>query len=142
MVSDKHIRQIDRISPGDVICGFMAADRKYIILNCETLAEQIPNYYTSAGTIYVDGTAHPIFEVPNHEHQDVAQLLTERELQIAVLVAQGLQTKRIAFLLKISEWTVSAHLRRIFIKLRVESRAAMVYRCAGLIHCNEPAVEN
>jgi len=49
-----------------------------------------------------------------------------------------LQTKRIAFLLKISEWTVSAHLRRIFTKLRVESRAAMVYRCAGLIHSSEP----
>ena len=138
MVDEKHITQIDRISPGDVICGFVAVDRKYIVVNCDKDLEQNPNYYACAGTIYVDGTAYPIFEVQDPEQPDVARLLTERELQIAVLVAQGLQTKRIAFLLKISEWTVSAHLRRIFTKLRVESRAAMVYRCAGLIHSSEP----
>jgi DNA-binding NarL/FixJ family response regulator len=107
-------------------------------VNCDKDLEQNPDYYASAGTIYVDGTAYPIFEVQDPEAEDVARLLTERELQIAVLVAQGLQTKRIAYLLKISEWTVSAHLRRIFTKLRVESRAAMVYRCAGLIHSTEP----
>jgi DNA-binding CsgD family transcriptional regulator len=142
MVAEKNIGPIDRISSNDVLCGFVAADRKYIIVNCTTGADQIPNYYASAGTIYVDGTAYPIFEVQDPDHEDVAQLLTERELQIAVLVAQGLQTKRIAYLLKISEWTVSAHLRRIFTKLRVESRAAMVYRCAGLIHRSEPVPKN
>lgn len=138
MVDVKQISQIDRISPGDVICGFTAADRKYIVVNCDSALDQNPDYYASAGTIYVGGTAYPIFEVQDPVHQDVTRLLTERELQIAVLVAKGLQTKRIAFLLKISEWTVSAHLRRIFTKLRVESRAAMVYRCAGLIHSSEP----
>jgi DNA-binding CsgD family transcriptional regulator len=59
--------------------------------------------------------------------------LTGRELQIAVLVAQGHATKNIAYRLQISEWTVSTYLRRIFAKLNVESRAAMVYRCASLI---------
>lgn len=60
-------------------------------------------------------------------------LLTERELQIATLAALGRSNKQIASHLHISEWTVSAHLRRIFIKLNVDSRAAMVYRCASLI---------
>jgi DNA-binding CsgD family transcriptional regulator len=59
--------------------------------------------------------------------------LTGRELEIAILVAQGLATKNIAHRLQISEWTVSTYLRRIFAKLHVESRAAMVYRCAPLI---------
>ncbi len=60
-------------------------------------------------------------------------LLTERELQIAALAAHGMSNKKIASHLHISEWTVSTHLRRIFSKLNVDSRAAMVYRCASLI---------
>jgi len=58
---------------------------------------------------------------------------TERELRIATLVAMGRLNKQIADQLHISEWTVSTHLRRIFAKLGVRSRAAMVYRCAPLI---------
>lgn len=64
---------------------------------------------------------------------DLATLLTERELQVATLVASGRANKQIAKQLRISEWTVSSHLRRIFIKLGVDSRAAMVYRCAPII---------
>lgn len=63
----------------------------------------------------------------------LAALLTGRELQIATLVAQGLPNKKIAKKLHISEWTVATHLRRIFAKLNVDSRAAMVYCCAPLI---------
>jgi DNA-binding CsgD family transcriptional regulator len=62
-----------------------------------------------------------------------ADLLTEREMQIATLVALGRPNKQIADRLCISEWTVSTHLRRIFAKLGVESRAAMVYLCASFI---------
>ena len=59
--------------------------------------------------------------------------LTGRELQIAALVAEGDATKNIAHKLRISEWTVGTHLRRIFAKLNVDNRAAMVYLCAPLI---------
>jgi ATP/maltotriose-dependent transcriptional regulator MalT len=65
--------------------------------------------------------------------QEIAQLLSERELQIATLVALGQANKQIAHRLHISEWTVATYLRRIFAKLGVDSRAAMVYRCAALI---------
>jgi DNA-binding CsgD family transcriptional regulator len=65
--------------------------------------------------------------------RDPAELLTGRELQIAHLVALGHCTKRIADILHISEWTVSTHLRRVFAKLNVDSRAAMVYRCGALL---------
>jgi DNA-binding NarL/FixJ family response regulator len=64
---------------------------------------------------------------------DVIARLTDRELQIAAMVAQGDATKNIAHKLRISEWTVCTHLRRIFAKLHVDNRAAMVYRCASLI---------
>ncbi len=56
-------------------------------------------------------------------------LLTERELQIVQLVARGYPNKAIARRLGISRWTVSTHLKRIFLKLQVDSRAAMVYKC-------------
>lgn len=57
--------------------------------------------------------------------------LTPRETQIARLVADGFVNKEIAAKLQISEWTVSTHMRRIFAKLGVETRAAMVLRCFG-----------
>jgi DNA-binding CsgD family transcriptional regulator len=65
---------------------------------------------------------------------DLLTKLTGRELQIATLVAAGDATKNIAHKLRISEWTVIEHLRRICAKLKVNNRAAMVYRCAPLIN--------
>lgn len=65
--------------------------------------------------------------------KSASDLLTKRELQIILLVANGKINKQIADHLKISEWTVSTHLRRIFAKLRVKSRAEMVYKCANII---------
>jgi DNA-binding CsgD family transcriptional regulator len=58
-------------------------------------------------------------------------LLTARELEVATLVAGGRPNKQMAAALGISEWTVSTHVRRIFAKLGVDSRAAMVARCFG-----------
>ena len=68
-----------------------------------------------------------------NSQQNLADLLTERELQIATLVSLGRVNKQIARQLHISPWTVATHIRRIFYKLGVDSRAAMVYRCASLI---------
>ena len=86
----------------------------------------------------IDGKVFVVLESENllsdSQDIDIASLLTERELQIATLVAQGYSNKQIAIHLKISEWTVSSHLRRIFVKLCVDSRAAMVYHCANLLH--------
>lgn len=44
------------------------------------------------------------------------------------MVAKGYPNKTIAAVLEISSWTVCTHLRRIFAKLGVGSRAAMVAR--------------
>lgn len=54
--------------------------------------------------------------------------LSPRELMIARLIAKGLPNKNISDLLEISPYTVATHLRRIFVKLGVSSRAAMVAR--------------
>jgi DNA-binding CsgD family transcriptional regulator len=44
------------------------------------------------------------------------------------MVAKGYPNKTIAAVLDISPWTVCTHLRRIFAKFGVGSRAAMVAR--------------
>jgi DNA-binding CsgD family transcriptional regulator len=52
--------------------------------------------------------------------------LTPREREVARMVAMGLTNAAIAGKLNVSPWTVSTHLRRIFAKLGVTTRAAMV----------------
>jgi DNA-binding CsgD family transcriptional regulator len=57
--------------------------------------------------------------------------LSPRELQIARLVAGGATNHAIARSLDISPWTVSTHLRRVFAKLGVGTRAEMVAQLFG-----------
>jgi DNA-binding CsgD family transcriptional regulator len=60
------------------------------------------------------------------DETDAWEILSERETQIAVLVARGKGTKQIAGHLRISEHTVRSYMRRMFSKLRVSTRPAMV----------------
>jgi DNA-binding CsgD family transcriptional regulator len=60
--------------------------------------------------------------------QQAPPALSPRELEIARMVTKGLPNKSIATVLQISTWTVSSHLRRVFTKLGVNSRAEMVGR--------------
>jgi DNA-binding CsgD family transcriptional regulator len=62
------------------------------------------------------------------------QSLSPREMQIAGMVADGATNRAIASMLDISLWTVSTHLRRIFAKLGVSSRAEMVGQLFGANH--------
>lgn len=57
--------------------------------------------------------------------------LSPREREIARMVAKGHTNQAIADVLGISAWTVSTHLRQVFAKLGVNSRAAMV---AGVLN--------
>lgn len=59
--------------------------------------------------------------VSHHNHT-----LSPREQEVVRLVMKGLPTRGIAAILEISPWTVITHLRRIFSKLGVNSRAEMV----------------
>ncbi|MFN7678568.1 MAG: response regulator transcription factor [Cyanobacteriota bacterium] len=70
----------------------------------------------------------PLAEMRSPENQ-----LTARELEIVQLVADGNSNKLISKHLQISEWTVGSHLRRIFLKLGVDTRAQMVHVCSARI---------
>jgi DNA-binding CsgD family transcriptional regulator len=89
---------------------------------------QISQFELNGQTLAIVGS-----EKPPEINSDVVNFLTDREMQIASLVAKGNSNKQIANQLSISIWTVSTHLRRIFVKLGVDTRAAMVYRCTDLL---------
>jgi DNA-binding CsgD family transcriptional regulator len=72
----------------------------------------------------LDGFRYLLVRLPKPTSSRV--VLSPREQEIVRMVAQGHPNKVIAGVLNISGWTVCTHLRRIFAKLRVGSRAAMV----------------
>jgi DNA-binding CsgD family transcriptional regulator len=55
-----------------------------------------------------------------------AEILTRRELQVALLIGDGKCDKEIARQLGISGYTVREHIRRIFAKLHIGRRSAIV----------------
>jgi DNA-binding CsgD family transcriptional regulator len=74
----------------------------------------------------VKGSRYLLMRIPQPASSRVQ--LSPREQEIVRMVAKGHSNKIIADVLNISSWTVSTHLRRIFAKLGVGSRAAMVAR--------------
>lgn len=78
----------------------------------------------------VDGTRYLLIRFPKPAQPHAA--LSPREQEIVRLVALGHSNKIIAGVLNISSWTVCTHVRRIFTKLGVGSRAAMVARASEI----------
>ena len=84
----------------------------------------------------VEGRRYLLVRLPVQDKE--VPFLSPREAEIARLVAQGLPNKVIASVLEISTWTVGTHVRRLFAKLGVTSRAAMVARLSGFTGPAEP----
>jgi len=59
--------------------------------------------------------------------RDVATRLTPRELEIALLIAQGFSNKAVAARLSISEGTAKLHLHHVYEKLGLEGRVALAW---------------
>jgi LuxR family maltose regulon positive regulatory protein len=69
---------------------------------------------------------------PNHPITQSPNLLTSRELEILRLIADGLTNEQIANRLYLSLYTVKAHVRNIFAKLKVATRTQAVARAREL----------
>ena len=74
----------------------------------------------------LDGDRYLLVRMPRAVRKHAS--LSPREWEIVRMVADGHSNKIIADVLNISSWTVCTHVRRIFAKLGVGSRAAMVAR--------------
>ena len=128
--------------PSNTIGEFTIENHHYLILllpkepTANPKKQSEGNVWEAISHFKIQGQYCAIIEAePNSSNNkpSLADILTKRELQIASLVALGRVNKQIAKQLHISEWTVASHIRRIFDKLGVDSRAAMVYHCASLI---------
>jgi DNA-binding CsgD family transcriptional regulator len=98
----------------EIILDIAVGGVRYLVVRCATRMGPNP-----------DGARGP---TSVGMRSDRGPALSPREYEIAGMVAKGYANKTIASLLDISSWTVSSHLRRIFSKLDVTSRAAMVAR--------------
>jgi DNA-binding CsgD family transcriptional regulator len=91
--------------------------------------------FTVAGQRYgILAEAHPAFT------PDLVDLLTPRELEIAVLVAAGCDSKAIARRLRISFHTVRVHLARTYAKLGLHKYTSRPSWRHGLRHACREAV--
>jgi DNA-binding NarL/FixJ family response regulator len=70
--------------------------------------------------------------VAHRDDAELAEELTERELDVLQLLAEGLANKQIALQLNISEHTVKFHSSAIYAKLGVTNRTEAVRRGARL----------
>jgi DNA-binding CsgD family transcriptional regulator len=104
--------------------------RKFVSQVVRPLDPSLPSPKTSREEIIidtiVDGARYLLIRMSVPTSAFIS--LTPREQEIVRMVAKGYPNKTIAGILNISTWTVGTHLRRIFAKLGVASRAAMIAR--------------
>lgn len=86
------------------------------------------NYVTQLLTAFVEPTAHPA----HPSDQPLVEPLSERELEVLQLVADGLSNREISERLFIALDTVKGHNRRIYGKLQVQRRTEAVARAREL----------
>jgi len=67
---------------------------------------------------------------PSRNHASDA--LTARERDVLSMISQGLSNKRAARVLEISPETVKSHVKSIFLKLVVRTRAEAVFRAGSI----------
>lgn len=78
-------------------------------------------------------------EPPAQVAESILQRLTPRERDVALLAARGLRNRQIAAELGLSVNTISNHLKRVYAKLGVRSRAELSWRLQYLdLHAGAP----
>jgi LuxR family maltose regulon positive regulatory protein len=98
----------------------MAALLKKMKVENRRLKEYVRNLLSA----FTDKEFHP----PTTNHQPLIEPLSERELEVLQLIAEGLTNQEIASRLYLSLNTVKVHTRNIYGKLGVHHRANAVAR--------------
>jgi pimeloyl-ACP methyl ester carboxylesterase/DNA-binding CsgD family transcriptional regulator len=139
-----HVGEIDiSLSPLsglalDVAVGIAAAARPPDILLSRLASELVSGsglQFVERGPVAIDGVRDPlpVVALAAERHLEPVQrkahtvdlaLLSAREHEVLILVAEGLSNTRIALQLGLSEHTVKRHVANILLKLDLPSRAA------------------
>ncbi|MFQ5857089.1 MAG: response regulator [Anaerolineae bacterium] len=130
----------------DLFSSIKAGARGYLLKNAETaeLMDAIRRVHAGEAIVAPSMAVRLLEEFGALARAAPEQLqtddLTEREIEVLRLVAQGLANKEIADRLSLSEHTVKSHLRNILDKLHLRSRAhAAAYAVqAGLVNWVQP----
>lgn len=134
-------------SDEDLFAAVKAGARGYLLKNAETaeLIQAIGRVHAGEAVIAPAMAVRLLDEfgaLARRAPEEIqpSEELTEREIEVLGLVAQGLANKEIAAELDLSEHTVKTHLRNILDKLHLRSRAhAAAYAVqAGLVREVQP----
>lgn len=118
-----------RNAPGAIDGGGTVVRRDRLVRALEVLAEQVRSGEHDSAVVdglLLDVVVDSVHCLMVEYTPPLLVELSPREKQVAMMVARGRTNQAIANALEISVWTVSTHLRRIFAKLAVSSRAEMV----------------
>ncbi|HEY8398318.1 MAG TPA: response regulator transcription factor [Flavihumibacter sp.] len=94
---------------------------------------QLSEVYRAITDIYRDGAylsskaaARIIAHVGSRLEDQLARRLTKRELELVMLLKEGLTYKELAEKMFVSVYTVNHHLKKIYQKLNVESKSQLI----------------
>jgi DNA-binding CsgD family transcriptional regulator len=119
---------IPQRSPDDGVPGIDELIRRLVGQALTGARRPEPGGCDALFDVEVDGLRYRLVqsEAVRSSHVPSAAPLSPREQEIVRMVSLGYPNKTIAAVLEISSWTVNTYMRRIFAKLNVASRAAMV----------------
>jgi LuxR family transcriptional regulator, maltose regulon positive regulatory protein len=117
--------------------GAIVSDLLKELLNCTSSTESLPTDYMNviARSAGIDPRSSRVSDIPSPPTTEQSGPLSEREIEILRLTARSLDTREIAETLGLADSTVKWYWRKIFEKLGVHRRAAVVRlaRQRGLI---------
>ena len=120
--------------PGDFTRTFVDEGPQMARLLYEALAQEIaPDYVRRLLAAFpVSGPEQTVSPQPENPALDWIEPLSDRELEVLQLIAEGLTNQEIANRLFLALNTVKAHTRNIYSKLGVNSRIQAVARARDL----------
>ena len=93
----------------------------------------VSNYqYNDASSIFVDPDNGDVERQPQKSHQPLVDPLSQRELEVLALIADGLTNQQIADQLYIGISTVKKHINHIYSKLGVKNRTQALLKAREL----------
>jgi two-component system, NarL family, response regulator DegU len=118
----------------DLLEAIRAGADGYLLKNTEPedLRKSLLRVFDGQGAISPEVTATVLRALSRFQTDEPANLLSERELEVLVCMFEGQTTMQIAARLFISENTVKTHVRHIFEKLEVSTRAEAVGKAMQL----------